>query len=80
MNTQAYKRRTARRRGTVVAAPTSAPWEIEDNDIVYRHWRYTGWPHFGRIIEKGSVITIYTFHLLFAFGPDNWRRASRRPS
>jgi hypothetical protein len=31
------------------AAPTPGPWRIDDDEIVYCHWRYTGWPHFGRI-------------------------------
>jgi hypothetical protein len=31
------------------AAPTPGPWSIEEDEIVYRHWRYTGYPHFGRI-------------------------------
>jgi len=30
-------------------SPTPSPWSIEDDCIVYRHWRYSGWPHFGRI-------------------------------
>ena len=32
------------------ASPTPGPWSFEDEDIVYRHWQYTGWPNFGRIV------------------------------
>lgn len=31
------------------AIPTPCPWSIEDGCIMYQHWQYTGWPHFGRI-------------------------------
>ena len=34
----------------VSLAPTPGPWEIEEEQVVYRHWRYAGWPNFGRII------------------------------
>ncbi|MDE2106302.1 MAG: hypothetical protein KGL39_54280 [Patescibacteria group bacterium] len=39
-----------KRGGASPASPTPGPWEIEDECLVYRHWRYAGWPHFGRII------------------------------
>ena len=32
------------------AAPTPGPWDILDDLLVYRHWRYSGWPHFGQIV------------------------------
>lgn len=34
---------------TANAAPIPGPWHIEDDCLVYHHWRYSGWPHFGRI-------------------------------
>jgi len=33
----------------MTGSPTPSPWSIEDDCIVYRHWRYSGWPHFGSI-------------------------------
>jgi len=37
------------KRNRQLAAPTPGPWRIEDDDLVYCHWQYSGWPHFGRI-------------------------------
>lgn len=32
------------------ASPTPGPWSFEHDDIVYRHWQYSGWPNFGSIV------------------------------
>jgi hypothetical protein len=37
------------KQSTPAAVPTPGPWSIEDDHLVYHHWRYSGWPHFGRI-------------------------------
>jgi len=31
------------------SAPTPGPWSIDDDQLVYRHWRYASYPLFGRI-------------------------------
>jgi len=39
-----------RKQTAPASAPTPGPWSIEDDYIVYCHWRYSGWPNFGRIV------------------------------
>jgi hypothetical protein len=36
-------------RNARLQSPTPGPWQADDDCLVYWHWKYTGWPHFGRI-------------------------------
>jgi len=50
-NESPFKAASRKKKGIITHSQTTpGQWAIEEDSIVYRHWQYSGWPNFGRIL------------------------------